>query len=165
MVPKTPIYPYFYTPQQVLIIIYLRKIRGMLGFCFFSSTSRQQFLFLSGLEHLLHALSMYARYIICAPTSNQLKPQPFFFVRLQRKPNSIPSSFCAQKGDTSHTSSIPTSRSASARQRRCIPDLHALDHVAGWETYSLHHLARVSCSGSVLYRSCTTTRSGRLRSR
>ena len=62
-----------------------------------------------------------------------------------------------------------TSLSRSARQGRYIPDvydlydLYDLAHAAGWEPYSLHYLARVSWVGSVLYRSCTTSHSGKAR--
>ena len=64
-----------------------------------------------------------------------------------------------------------TASSTSARQGRYVPDLydlydlydlHDLAHVAGWEPYNLHGLGRVSCVGSVLYRSCTTVHNGRL---
>ena len=43
-------------------------------------------------------------------------------------------------------------------------DLYDLAHVAGWELYNLHDPVRVSGVGSVLYRSCTTSQNGRLRS-
>ena len=44
-------------------------------------------------------------------------------------------------------------------------DLYDLAHVAGWEPYNLHDLGHVSWVGSVLYRSCTTSHIGRLRSK
>ena len=46
-------------------------------------------------------------------------------------------------------------------QGRQIPDLQHLAHVAGWEPYNLHDLARVSWVGSVPYRSCTASHNGR----
>ena len=41
----------------------------------------------------------------------------------------------------------------------------SIAHVAAWEPYNLHDLGQVSWDGSVLYRSCTASRNGRLGSR
>ena len=43
--------------------------------------------------------------------------------------------------------------------------MYDLARVAGWEQHKLHNLGRVSCVGSVLYRSCTTSHNDRLGSR
>ena len=43
-----------------------------------------------------------------------------------------------------------------------LHDLYDLAPVGGWKPYKPHDLAHISCVGSVLYRSCTTSHSGRL---
>ena len=42
------------------------------------------------------------------------------------------------------------------RADRCIPDLHDLPRVYGWEPCNLHNLSHLSWVGSALHRSCTT---------
>ena len=66
---------------------------------------------------------------------------------------------CAPWADRRFPKTVPRFFS-SDRYTADLYDLYKLARVSGWEKDDLHDLARVSWVGSVLLRSCTTSRKG-----